>query len=335
MQDAQTWRELLAAIVQNSQEKQRLIEELSITPITLTRWINGESDPRPQNLRHLMNALPQYREQFRVLLKHEKGLGELAHSLQDHVVKAIPSEFYASVLTARATTHENLRFWLTCHLILQQALGQLDPGRQGLAIWVVRCMPPSGPHNKIRSLRESIGQGTGLWAGNLEQDALFLGAESLAGNVVTLCRPGIIHNTEEVHYMTPSLRVEHEKSAAIYPLLYAGRIAGVFLISSTQKNFFLSSARSELVQRYADLVTLAFDPHDFYTPDQIALCIMPPPNIQREYFVKFRQLVTDTMRNAARENQHVSNPQADILVWQQLEDILLKIPGNGQHDLYT
>ncbi len=326
MQEAQTWRELLASIIRDGKEKQRLIEELHITPITLTRWINGDSEPRPQNLRHLMNALPQYREQFRALLKDEKGLKEATNLVTDGETKDIPSEFYASVLTARATTNATLRFWSTCHLILQQALGQLDPDHQGLSIWVARCMPPSGPYQKVRSLRESVGLGTGPWAGNLEQNAMFLGAESLAGNVVTLGRPGIIADIEKEPPLTPFTRVKDEKSSAIYPILYAGRIAGVLLASSKQTNYFLSQTSTDLVQRYADLVALAFDPQDFYAPEQIALCVMPTADEQRAYFAKFRQLVAETMRQAAHRNQPVTTIEADMLVWQRLEDELLKIP---------
>src|SRR5207302_1764603 len=86
--------------------------------------------------------------------------------------------FYARLLQARASTSENLRFWSTCHLILQQALEQLDPERLGMSIWVVRCMPPSGPYNKVRSLRESVGLGTPPWPGNMEQTAMFLGTRA-------------------------------------------------------------------------------------------------------------------------------------------------------------
>ncbi len=324
MHEAQTWRELLGMIITDNKEKQRIVEELNISPVTLTRWINGESDPRPQNLRHLINILPQYRGQFLLLVKGEKGLSDLANPPQETTGKEIPSEFYAQVLVARVSTPNNLRFWSTCNLIFQQALGQLDPERLGMAIWVVSCMPPSGPYHKVRSLRESVGLGTPPWTGNLEQKAMFLGAESLAGNVVTLCRPGIIENLDEEHNLMPASRVEHEKSAAIYPILYAGRIAGVFLVSSTQYNHFLSQARTALVQHYADLVALAFEPEDFYAPEDIALSMMPSHEEQKPYFAKFRQLVAYTMIDGASKSQPLNNIQADEKVWQELEEELLQ-----------
>ncbi|GAC1360221.1 MAG: hypothetical protein PVS3B1_07090 [Ktedonobacteraceae bacterium] len=326
MEEAHNWREILGQVIRDTKEKQRLVEALDITPITLTRWVNGESDPRPQNLRQLINALPQHRELMQRLIREEKGFGDFPSFTAEESAKAIPAEFYARVLIARASISENLRFWSTCHLILQQAIGQLDPDRRGMSIWVVRCMPPSGPYSKVRSLRESVGLGTPPWVGNLEQNAMFLGAESLSGHVVTLFRPGIIENLEEEHNLMPATHVEYEKSAAIYPILYAGRIAGVLLVSSAEVNYFLSQARCELVQNYADLIALAFEPADFYAPEQIALCVMPSHEEQKEYFAKFRQLVAETMLYAATRNQPVNTLQADMLVWQKLEEELLKLP---------
>jgi len=326
MHEAQTWRDLLGMIISDAKERQRLTEALNVTSITLTRWVNGESEPRQQNLRHLLTVLPQHRDRFIELLIEERGPGEFADPGPDELSGEIPSEFYARVFVARATMTDNLRFWSTCNLILQQAIGQLDPDRQGMSIWVVRCMPPSGPYHKVRSLRETVGQGTHPWSGNLEQQAMFLGAESLAGNVVTLCRPGIIENLDEEHNLIPASRVEFEKSSAIYPILFAGRIAGVLLISSMQHNHFLSRARTSLAQSYADLIALAFEPEDFYTPDDIALCVMPSHEEQKQHFSRFRQLIADTMIMAASKNQPVNNIEADQIVWQRLEEQLLQLP---------
>ncbi len=326
MHEARTWRELLASIIQDNTEKQRLLEQLRVSSITLTRWINGESEPRPQNIRALVKALPAYSEELIGLMRKEKDMVDLPKPFEEDLVKEIPSEFYARVLVGQATTSEHLHFWSMCQLIIQQALGQLDPDRHGMSLWIVRCMPPSGSAQKVRSLRESIGQGTPPWPGNLEQSAMFLGAESLSGSVITSCRPDIIHDLEQEPDMRAFTRTEFEKSCAIFPILYAGRVAGVFLASSTQKNYFLSHARVELLQRYADLVALAFDPADFYEPDQLALCIMPPQSTQRTYFSRFRQRVADTMVHAARQNKPLNNVEADMQVWQKLEEELLQLP---------
>jgi hypothetical protein len=187
-------------------------------------------------------------------------------------------------------------------------------------------MPPSGPYKKVRSLRESIGAGTPPWSSNLEQMSVFLGAESLICNVVTLCRPTIFQNGEHEHLITPAGHTNYEQSTAAHPILCAGRIAGALLISSTQKNYFVSQVSTDLIQRYADLIALAFDPHEFYSSEQIALSIMPPPEEQRAILANFRQLVSQTIRDAAQKNQQMSSTQANLLVWQKLEDEFLNRP---------
>jgi len=325
MQETHTWRTFLSSIISNSKEKQRIAAELGVKIITLTRWVSGESDPRPHNLRLLLNVLPAQREQLLDLIREEKGFEEFSDAIQDDTSKDIFAEFYTKLFTTRTSTRANLYYWSICRAILESALERLDPNKVGLSAWVVRCMPPSGPQHKVRSLRESVGIGTPPWGANLDQQAMFLSAESLAGNVVTLYRPAIIEDLDEEHNLLPAAHAEYEKSCAICPILYAGRIAGVFLVSSTQYNYFLPHSRSGLVQSYADLLALAFEPEDFYEPEEIALCIMPSQREQKEYFAPFRQMATTILREASRNNAPVHNEVADMQVWQLLEEKLIQV----------
>ena len=322
MQQPESWRDLLKIIINDQHERVRLSEELGIRTITLTRWANHETDPRPQNLRHLLAALPQHREQLLDLIRDERGFEEFSDAGLDDASTGLPSSFYTNVFTARASTVDNMRYWSICNLILQQAIGQLDPDHLGMAIHVVRCMPPSQSDQKVHSLRESVGIGTPPWSGDLEQKAMFLGAESLCGYVVTLCRPATNQNVEDPHNMIPAHRVEYEKSAAVHPILYAGRVAGCLLVSSTQPNYFLSHARIALIEHYANLVALAFEPEEFYEPPAIELRYMPSQETQRSFFANFRQRVATTMIEAARDRKPVNNIQAERIVWQTLEEEL-------------
>ena len=324
MQEAQSWRDLLRQIIRDNKEKQRIFDTLNITPITLTRWINGESAPRPQNLRQLLNMFPQYREEFRALIWDEQAIDDTAnHNTSSSI---IPSDFYARILADHASISKYVRFWHTCKLILQQAIDQLDPEHYGMSIWVVQCMPPSGPYHKVRSLRERIGLGTLPWTGNLEQNAMFLGAESLAGSVVTHCRPSIVQDLEETHPLKPTLLTDYEKSAAIYPILYTGNVAGALLVSSTIPNYFLPASRCALIQQYADLLALAFSSSDFYPPEEIALGVMPSQKEQKKHFAAFGHLVAQAMMTATTNRDPINNLQADLLAWQKLEEELLNGP---------
>ena len=320
-QEPGDWHELLGMIISNVQERQRIAQELGVRAITLSRWVRGESEPRPQNLRHLLSVLqPDHRDLLLEMLGEEI---KESRDVTDDTSREIPSEFYSRVLSARATTNETLRYWSISSLILQQALGQLDPDRLGLAITVVRCMRSTG-EKKVRSLRESVGKGTAPWTGDLEQRGMFLGAESLAGYVVTTCRPAQLQNIQKDGLTLPAHQVEYEVSAAAHPILYTGRIAGCVLISSTQPDYFVSSARNTLIGYYANLLALAIEPEEFYDPQDIELMIMPPHTLQKEYFANFRQRVTQALRQKS-----MNNLQAEQYVWEQLEEELLQVQLEG------
>lgn len=323
-EQSETWRSLLKTIISDPREKQRLADELGIKPITLSRWTSSESDPRPQNLRHLLSAIPQHREQMLELIKEETGFEEFTSVGFDDSSIDIPAAFYNRVFTARASTVESMRFWSLSNLILQQAISQIDFDRLGIAINVVRCMTPSPIDNKVHSLRESVGFGTHPWSGDLEQRAMFLGAESLCGYVATLCRPAANQNVDDKQNLIPAHKVDHEKSAAVYPILFAGRIAGCLLVSSTQYNYFTSQSRLDLIEDYANLLTLAFEPEEFYEPQNIELRVMPNQDKQKNYFADFRQRVANTMIDGARNKHPVNNLQAEQMVWQKLEEELLQ-----------
>ncbi|HEX6479933.1 MAG TPA: helix-turn-helix transcriptional regulator, partial [Ktedonobacteraceae bacterium] len=187
MQETHTWRTLLGTILQDLQERQRIATELGMNPMTLIRWANNETKPRVQNLQQLLRALPvKYRQPMIELLTIEFPEFALVvkSSVDEDSAQEIPSAFYTGVLRAHATTARQQRFWSISNLILQQALGQLDSNQLGMEITVAQCMPASNAE-KVRSLRERIGRSTKPWTTNLEQRAMFLGIESLAGYALT------------------------------------------------------------------------------------------------------------------------------------------------------
>jgi hypothetical protein len=182
-------------------------------------------------------------------------------------------------------------------------------------------MPPR--EQKIRSLRESVGLGTPPWGGDLEEKALLLGAESLAGHVTVSCRLEHIGNLQTNKTFLPAYQVEHEVSAAACPIMYACRVAGCLLLSSTQPDYFAPEARLSLIRGYTSLVALAFNPDEFYNPGQIALHIMPPPDKQQEHFTGFRQRVLQHMQESAMREAHLASTDAEQLEWQYIEERLL------------
>ena len=324
MHEAQNWRELLSNLVSDTRERAHLADELHVTPITLVRWANGESDPRPQNLRHLVTILPQYRDQLFDLMEDDQAFKDIYTTAQDDEAKEIPAEFYVRVFDDRSRDGES-RSWPNSKLILEHALEQLDPDKLGLSIWLATCMPLSGPYNKVRSLREMMGVGTPPWPSNMEQQAMLLGAESLAGNVVTLCRPSVVQDVKKEHQPTPITITSYERSSAVYPILYAGNIAGALIVSSNQLNNFTSQARVSLIQKYADLLALTLSSEHFFPPDKIALNVLPDQELQKPYFSRFRQMLSDAIRDANRNRYAAQTSDPTLQVWQQLEERLLQV----------
>jgi hypothetical protein len=312
---AKDWRELLGFITREPRFKQRILDELGIKPITLTRWIEGRSKPRQQNFQQLVTILPEFRENFYDLLGEE--LTEAAIAGSDDASRVIPTEFFARVLFERSHTQKSLRFWTLSNLIIQQALSQLDPDRLGMAITIVQCMKSSrSPF--IRTLRETAACGTLPWQSNMEQKGMFLGAESLAGYCVNLCRGVENNDVRDRTNPLPAHQVPFELSAAASPILLSGKVAGCLLVSSTQPNFFISQFRLNLIHTYANLISLLFEPWEFYDASEIRLQALPLHDKQFGYFVNFRSRVIETM-----ETHHISNVEAEQLVWEVLEEELL------------
>jgi transcriptional regulator with XRE-family HTH domain len=325
MQQTRNWRELLASLISDPRQKQMLANKLGVSPLTLMRWAEGESQPRQQNLKLLVEALPQYRDELLQSFSEEFGPPNLAESTLELENEEIPSAFYARVLNTHATTLTILRFWSIASLILQQAVIQLDPQQVGIALTIVQCMPPSGPKGKVRSLRRRLGIGTGRWQSSVEEKAGFLGAESLAGYTVAQGRPMVIQDIGRDRGIYPAQPIEGEVGCAVAPILRASCVAGCLLVSCVRPDFF-SPARSRLIQEYGDLLALAFEPQDFYELQMIDLQTMPPPAVQEDYFKGFYRRVTSLMRESSHAEHPLKVTQAEQLVWQQLEEELLQLP---------
>ncbi len=162
MERSETWRELLAEITKDPQERERIVRELNVNSITITRWINDESVPRIDNLRRLLNAVPEQRKRLFELLEH--AFPDIAlHVGNDGSFYEMTSDFYANVFTTYVTTPATMRFWLMGKMVLQYLLEQLDPELQHVAVLLFQCQLSSG--RIIRSLRSVMGMGMPPWGG--------------------------------------------------------------------------------------------------------------------------------------------------------------------------
>src|SRR5260370_22550422 len=154
MSYASSWQDLLSDIIGNPVEGEQLAKAVGVRSITLYRWVNGESSPRPNNLRQLLSALP-YEQRNRMAALLEKEHLDFSESSLSDSLDQLEFPFVRQVLELRATTSEVMLFWTLCHKVFQHALRRLDPERIGMTIRVVRCMPP-GRDGQIHSPRGGL-----------------------------------------------------------------------------------------------------------------------------------------------------------------------------------
>jgi hypothetical protein len=318
-----TWQEFLGQLIEDIPTRERMAEAAHIRSITLQRWASGISKPREENMRTLLKILPtdSYALFSRLVAIDFPDL-LLEDPTSEQVYQELPSEFYARVLSALALTPLPMCRQTVQDLIFRQALEQLDPERRGLSLSLVCCVAPRhGEH--IRSLREIGGVGTPPWPSDLAQRTMFLGAESLVGYVLNSAHYGVINSREEPTFL-PANWTEHEQSVVAFPISRYSRVAGSLLVSSARSHFF-SPARISLVEHYAHLASLIFEPEEFYELGALDLKMMPSENIQAPYFRDFNQRVSRKLSEAAATRHQIALQEARQLVWRDLEEDLLQV----------
>jgi len=319
-----SWRDLLRNVISDPAERERLAKAIGVNAVTLSRWAQGVSTaPRPLKLQQLVRAFPASQQSLlNELLQREYGpFQEL--EITDRAEK-IDYAFIQQIWEARARTPAYLQFWTLSGKIFESALRQLDPQQMGMSITLAQLMPPSA-HGYIRSLREVAGLGSPPWTPNLEHLLLFLGAETLAGYVVSHGRAEVIDDLENQTTLLPFSPREHVVSVAASPVMHANRITGCLLFSSTQPAHFQSEGRRSLINDYTQLLAPVFLPEQFYELSQIQLWPMPPAEIQYRTFANFQRRVNGLLKEAYAASQLLTRLQAEEQVWQQIEEELLRL----------
>lgn len=320
-----TWRDLLGRMITNVRERRRLAEAASVNVATLRRWVKESTMPREEHLEHLLAALPAeiYPTFLRLASLEFPGLSQTnGHRREEPAPPEVPSEFYRRILEAFTLTPWPIYHQAVQDLVFQQLMELLDPERHGLAISIIRCMPPNAS-GRVLSLREIGGMGTHPWKRDLEQKMFFFGAESLVGLAVGRCSSCVVNSRNELTFY-PAHWTEYENSAAALPILRHARVAGGLVASSAREGFFTSGPVA-ILEYYADLASLLFEPEDFYASESIQLRIMPLYHRQTPLFRDFNQRVSRKFTEALGEGRQLTLYEARLAVWQDLETELLAL----------
>ncbi len=323
MQPPTTWQAFLKQHIADPHNRERLAVALHIRPITLQRWADGISRPRLDNLRSLPKLLPPAAYP---LFMHLLIL-DFPELLEDHpsinsFTEQLPGEFYARLLSNLALMPLPMGRQSTQDLLLQQALGHLDAERLGLSISLAAFVPPRAGR-KGRSLREIGGLATPPWPRDLGNRLLLLGAESLVGYAIRQGHFYVLNTRDEITFC-PAHWTEHERSAAAFPILLHGNIAGGMIVSSVQEYFF-TPQRLKVIEAYSHMSACLFEPHEAFAPETIDLTIMPTYKLQLPYFAGYNRRTSQKFIEVGTTNVQVSLQEIRQLVWQDLEDVVLQV----------
>lgn len=327
VQNSPTWREWLGQRIADPQERKRITKALGVVPLTLTRWVNGGASPRKQTLYRLLDCVPDQREHLLALYQRE--FPDMVSLIREEEMNplenpVVPHSFYRRILHTLTTTPQQLIFHAIGDLILQEALKQLDPERKGMSVVVARCMP-ARPGKGVRSLRECLGRGTAPWPESLNQQMVFLGAESLAGAAVSSGHIRVNQALKKNYGQWPGYYSEWEESAVAAPILRSGCVAGCLSVASVLPDYFVSQ-RLDLIEQYAELLQLIFTPDEFIEIEQCHLQVMPQASYQSDILATFRHRLYELMRANVQVKQPLSLLEIEQAVWQLLEEELLERP---------
>jgi transcriptional regulator with XRE-family HTH domain len=317
--DWAAFRAYIKELLRDDQVKKAIEERTDISARTLARWVSGETEePDRKRLASLLRALPQYRETL--LSTITKALPDFAAPLLEqtnNLAEDLPVEFWVRLVETSATTPKTLHFTTVVQLLFLQLQTTIDSQRLGLGFYVTQCSLPASPAHPVRSLRVIAYMKAHKSLLSRPGDALFCGAESLSGYSVSTCTSNIVHNVQEEQRL-PVVQVPGEVSLAAYPIQRGGAVAGAFVVSSPQPDFFTQRLHS-LLHIYAYLLCLAFETDQFYDPERIRLRPMPPVSQQEPSIAHAHERVLALLQRDPALNRS----QAERKVWQQIEEALL------------
>jgi hypothetical protein len=134
MNESSTWREVLGEVIQDQQERHRVAQALGVAPLTMLRWVKGQSTSRQGTLHTLPDLFPHRRDQLIELIAREDPAFSLAaRPPLKGEMPAIPSAVYERVFQTLAICPPLLRSWTICTLIVE-VMDWATPGRLALPV---------------------------------------------------------------------------------------------------------------------------------------------------------------------------------------------------------
>ena len=171
----------------------------------------------------------------------------------------IPPAYYERMLHTYTQVEARLLSWTMWNLGLLQLHSQMNFARQNdVSILILKCSPPNP---LVRSVYEIARYSFYL---SPAAKLRFAGLESLAGQAI----------------QTGTLMIDEMYCAT--PIMRWNRVGACLVVQSPTA---IISSDIEIIQRYANLFSLAFFDHEFYSAEEIKLCNIPA-NVQQDMLLQ-------------------------------------------------
>lgn len=323
-----TWRELLGRIIEDRQKKQELALTLNVASKTLERWAAGISHPRPYNLSHLVQALPEVHQQLMALIALEdpQALGSVSsverapHTSSEtaptqETGSTLGDVLSARVLEDRANGLTSASRWGVWNLILTTAALHLDQEHRRLSLLLALCVPPDPDDGLVHTVREEMVECNQWWTAprpHLSVPSI----ESLVGHLISCGTPFVAQNRQELFWEVPEEM--GVGCVAGYPLRTDNRVAGCVLVLSALPDAF-GLSRVDLLRRSANLLALCLPDQAFFPLSQISVRGAPDPAVQQAVLAHFERQVDALLAQAQRQQQSLKRNEAEALLLAQLQ----------------
>lgn len=290
------WRLILREyIAKNPDEKRAIARKLEVSLRSIERWTADESTTAPDRSKvfKLSQMVPGKEQEMRLSLQRDYPEA-FERPSGSEILSNIPSVFLLRNIGTLATTARKLARPTIMSSTMRQMAGHLDPDEEGILVLFAQCVKPVESDGKVGSLTiHTTGYGTERWRYQQVERSYMIGADTLSATAVN--RGDIVlYPQDEPHidYSKASLIIHGEniRSAAAYPVLREGDIAGALFVASAQVDFF-TETRRELIKQYADSFALALRDNEFYPSSQIELQPMPTVVHQSVIFVESQQFL--------------------------------------------
>lgn len=244
----------------SKEQRDQLIQDLNVKPQTVYRWMQGDNEP---DSRYKLTVLEQHIPEISNAIK--KHFSSLYTTSRDLILR-MAAPVYSRVLQALQKTEASLILETVSSIVLYALTQHLDVEQLGIVVLLGQLKSSKNDgHADYLRINAWSGYGTGPWTDYQATKSYSAGYGSMAAEAAVMGRTVFYSRDDHPALLTttPLCHLEAIESAAAYPILRYGRVAGIIFIGATQENYF-TTHRREIIEQYALMIPLAFEDKDFF-----------------------------------------------------------------------